>query len=148
MQRPETAKISGNQRSLTDTVNFWAGNAPDFVTEIRSLHVFPAAGANTVAPTTRHPPDSARHVILPFELVVAILTSDALVPRLIALATWRTPPTSTVDDVATSDESASVVASIVYDTFVAFFNFDTLHFNAVVVQTAAPVASRTTYPVK
>lgn len=132
-----------NQRIWTVTVSVWAGNGPDFTTEIRSLQDFPVAGATNVRPTTRQPPESSRHVTLPFEFVVATLASNALDPRRIAFATWRTPPTSTVDDVATSDESATVVASTVYDTFVAFFNFDTVHLRAVVVHTTAPVASFT-----
>lgn len=143
MQNAETQN-RGNQRIRTDTDRVWAGNVPDFATETRSLHDFPEAGATRVRPTTRHPPERARHVTLPFELVVAILASNALVPRRIAFAVWRTPPTTTSADVATSDESATVVASTVYEAFVAFFNFATLHFNAVVVHTTAPVASFTT----
>jgi len=148
MQRPGTPEISGNQSNWIDTVSVCAGKTPALATETRSLQTLPAAGARTVAPTTRHPPDRARQVTLPFELVVAIFANSAPAFFRIAFAIWRTPPTRTVDEVATSDESASVVASIVYETFVAFFNFDTLHFNAVVVHTTAPVASFTTYPVK
>lgn len=101
-------------------------------------------GAVTTFPEIRQPPERVRHVTLPFELVVAIFDNSAVVAFRIALATWRTPPTRTFDDVATSDESAIVVASTAYDTFVAFFNFETLHFSDVVVQTTTPFASLTT----
>jgi hypothetical protein len=76
-----------NQSNCTATVRVWAGNAPDLATETRNLQVFPAAGAVTVRPTMRQPPDNARHVTLPFEFVVAIFANDAVVPRRIAFAT-------------------------------------------------------------
>ena len=123
------------------TVRLSAGKAPDFATETRNLHDFPAAGAVTVALVTRQPPDRAFQVTLPFELVVATLTSDAVVFLRIAFATCRRPPTSTSVDVATSDVSAIVVAVTVNEAVAALTRFDTVHSSAVVVQTTAPEAS-------